>query len=64
MIGSVAVITPDTSVLASSGAAVSIGTVVREFGGSVYDRTTGGLPAGRRNLMVAVALAAFGFCSR
>src|SRR3954471_21255263 len=47
MIGSVAVITPDTSVLASSGAALSTGTVVRELGGSVYVRTTGALPAGR-----------------
>ena len=64
MIGCVAVITPDTSVLASSGAALSTGTVVREFGGSVYDRTTGALPAGRRNVMVALAVAAFGFCSR
>ena len=64
MIGCVAVITPDTSVLASSGAALSTGTVVREFGGRVNDRTTGALPAGRRNVMVALAVAAFGFCSR
>ena len=35
MIGCVAVMTPETSVLASSGAAVSTGIVVREFGGSV-----------------------------
>jgi hypothetical protein len=35
MIGCVAVITPETSVLASSGAALSTGTVVRELGGRV-----------------------------
>jgi hypothetical protein len=35
MTGWVAEMTPDTSVLANSGAAESTGTVVREFGGSV-----------------------------
>src|SRR5215207_4295340 len=64
MIGWLAEMTPETSVLASSGAAESTGTVVRELGGSAYCRITGALPAGRRKVIVAVVAVAFGFCSR
>ena len=63
MMGALAVMTADRSVLATSGIS-STAMVSRLLGRSAYVRCSGAWPGGSRKSMVAVTAVGFGFCSR